>query len=39
MGNVNDEPEYYEVDVMRGAKLKIISMDDEYINCELLETE
>ena len=38
MGNVNMEQFYYEVDVMHSAKLKIISMDDEYINCELLET-
>lgn len=38
MGNVNDELEYYEVDVMHGSKLKIISIDNEYINCELLST-
>ena len=38
MGNVNEEQDFYEVDVMHGSKLKIISMDDEYINCELLET-
>lgn len=38
MGNVNYEQEYYEVDVMHGSKLKIISIDDEYINCKLLET-
>lgn len=38
MGNVNEEQEYYEVDVMHSSKLKIISMDKEYINCKLLET-
>lgn len=38
MGNVNYEQENYEVDVMHGAKLKIISVDNEYINCKLLET-
>ena len=37
-GNVNDEQSFYEVDVMHGAKLKIISIDDTYINCRLLET-
>lgn len=38
MGNVNNEPNFYEVDIQRGAKLKIISIDKEYINCRLLET-
>ena len=38
MGNVNEEQGYYEVDVMHSSKLKIISMDKEYINCKLLET-
>ena len=38
MGNVNEEQGFYEVDVMHSSKLKIISIDDEYINCELLET-
>ena len=38
-GNVNDEQYYYEVDVMYGAKLKIASIDKEYINCRLLSTE
>lgn len=38
MGNVNDEQGFYEVDIMHGSKLKIISIDDTYINCELLET-
>lgn len=37
-GNVNDEQGYYEVDVMHGSKLKIISIDNEYINCKLLAT-
>lgn len=38
MGNVNDEQWYYEVDIMHSAKLKIISIDKTYINCELLTT-
>lgn len=38
MGNVNNEQGYYEVDIMHNSKLKIISIDDTYINCELLET-
>lgn len=37
-GNVNEEQGFYEVDVMHGSKLKIISIDDEYINCKLLAT-
>ena len=37
-GNVNEEQYYYEVDVMHSAKLKIISIDNEYINCRLLTT-
>lgn len=37
-GNVNEEECYYEVDVMHSAKLKIISIDNEYINCRLLTT-
>ena len=39
LGNVNDEQEYYEVVIMRGAKLKIVSADHTYINCRLIETE
>ena len=38
MGNVNDELYFYEVTIQRGAALKIISMDKEYINCLLLRT-
>lgn len=38
MGNVNEEQGFYEVDVMHCSKLKIISIDDEYINCQLLAT-
>lgn len=38
LGNVNDEQFNYEVVIQRGAKLKIRSIDQEYINCELLET-
>lgn len=37
-GNVNDEQDFYEVDVMHGSKLKIVSIDSTYINCRLLET-
>lgn len=37
-GNVNDEQGFYEVDVQYGSKLKIISIDDTYINCRLLTT-
>lgn len=37
-GNVNEEQGFYEVDVMHSSKLKIISIDDEYINCKLLAT-
>lgn len=36
LGNVNDEQGYYEVDLQHGAKLKIVSIDDEYINCKLI---
>lgn len=36
LGNVNDEQYYYEVDLQRGSKLKIISIDTEYINCKLI---
>lgn len=38
MGNVNNEQGFYEVDVMNNSKLKIISIDDKYINCKLLAT-
>ena len=38
LGNVNNEQFYYEVDIQHGAKLKIISIDKEYINCRLLQT-
>ncbi len=37
-GNVNDEQNFYEVDIQHGAKLKIISVDATYINCKLIET-
>ena len=36
LGNVNDEQFYYEVDIQHGSKLKIVSIDDTYINCILL---
>jgi hypothetical protein len=38
LGNVNVEQDIYEVDIQHGAKLKIISIDKEYINCKLIET-
>ncbi|HFI0346429.1 TPA: ADP-ribosyltransferase [Streptococcus suis] len=38
LGRVNGE-EFYEVIVTKGAKLKIISRDDCYYNCKLLETD
>lgn len=37
LGNVNDEQFYYEVDLQHGTKLKIVSIDDEYINCKLIK--
>lgn len=39
MGNVNEEQGYFEVDIMHGARLKIVSADDTYISCILLGTE
>jgi hypothetical protein len=36
LGNVNYEQNYYEVDLQRGSKLKIVSIDNKYINCRLL---
>lgn len=40
LGNVNDEEErWYEVAIQHGAKLKILSIDNTYINCRLLESE
>ncbi len=38
LGNVNGEQGSYEVVIQRGAKLKIISADETYINCKLIET-
>ena len=37
-GNVNEEQFFFEVDVMHGTKLKVISIDSEYINCKVLQT-
>ncbi len=34
----NEESIYYEVVVQKGARLKVISIDD-YINCELVGTD
>lgn len=40
LGNVNyEEKAYYEVLVQKGAKLKIVSMDNSFINCILLSTD
>ncbi|WP_192574092.1 ADP-ribosyltransferase [Anaerococcus sp. Marseille-P9784] len=40
VGNVSSEEEiYYEVIIQKGAKLKILSKDKEYINCILIETD
>ena len=39
LGSVNNEQEYYEVVIMRGAKLQIISKDCKYFNCKLIATE
>ena len=33
LGNVNDEQKFYEVDIQHGTKLKIVSIDRQYINC------
>ena len=39
MGDVGYEKEkYHEVTIQCGASLKIVSIDNEYINCELLST-
>jgi len=37
LGNVNNEQNSYEVVLQHGSKLKIISIDDRYINCRLLD--
>ena len=39
LGNVNDEQFYYEVDIQNGARLKLISIDQDYINVKLISTE
>lgn len=40
LGNVNGEEKWwYEVTTQHGAKLKILSIDNTYINCKLLGTE
>lgn len=39
VGNLIDEHKFYEVIVYRGSALKVVSMDDKYINCILLTTE
>ena len=38
-GNINNEQNTYEVDIQYGAKLKIVSADNKYINCKLIETK
>lgn len=35
----NEEKIYYEVIVQKGAKLKILSMDNNFINCKLIATD
>ena len=35
LGNVNDEQYYYEVVIQAGRKLRIVGIDDTYINCVL----
>ena len=37
MGNVNDEQWYYEVTIQRETPLRVISVDKEYINCEVVQ--
>ncbi|MDT1956953.1 hypothetical protein MX629_00775 [Carnobacterium divergens] len=40
VGNISyEEAIYYEVIVQVGARLKIVSMDHNYINCKLIETD
>lgn len=36
LGNVNYEQKFYEVDIQRGAKLRVVSMDETYINCKIV---
>lgn len=36
MGNVNEEQWYYEVTIQRGTPLRVVSVDKEYINCEVI---
>lgn len=38
MGDINHEQNYYEVVINHGAELKIIDIDDTYINAKLLKT-
>ena len=39
VGNITgEEKDYYEVIVQSGAKLRILSMDDVFINCKLIGT-
>lgn len=39
LGNVNQEQHLYEIDIMTGAHLTIISADSRYINCLLQSTD
>jgi hypothetical protein len=40
VGNITSEEKiYYEVIVQKGAKLKILSMDKNFINCKLIATD
>lgn len=36
LGNVNEEQSSYEVDLQYGTKLKVVSIDEKYINCKLI---
>lgn len=38
LGNVNQEQHLYEVDIMTGAHLSIVSADSKYLNCILQST-
>ena len=39
VGNISGEEKiYYEVIVQIGARLKIVSIDHQYINCKLIRT-
>ena len=39
VGDASDEGDNYEVLVQKGARLKILSKDNQYFNCILLGTD